>query len=162
MIPTAPADLFDLDRIEAVAARLDLRRPNRQALESIVFEAVQHYDIDKEPPPFEAVVDSATGVGKTYILAAAIEYFAGDEVRNFAVITPGRTILDKTVANFTPGSPKSLLGGMDVQPVVITSDNFATAAMRAAMDDPQQVKLFVFTVPAFRRCESGLVRRSAG
>jgi type III restriction enzyme len=161
MTPTMPeSELFDLDRIEAVAARLDLRRPNRQALESIVFETVQHYDIDGEPPPFEAVVASATGVGKTYILAAAIEYFAGDDVRNFAVITPGRTILDKTVANFTPGHPKSLLGGMDTEPVVITSDNFATATMRAAMDDPAQVKLFVFTVQALIKPESKAGRRT--
>src|SRR2546421_2400791 len=114
---------FDLDRIEAVSARLDLRQPNREALESIVFEIGQHYEIDREPPPFEAVVDSATGVGKTYILAAVIEYFACDGMRNFAVVTPGRTILDKTVANFTLGHPKSLLGGMEVRPVVITSDN---------------------------------------
>ncbi len=87
----------------------------------------------------EAVVDIATGVGKTYVLASAIEYLAQDGVRNFAVITPGCTILNKTVGNFTAGHPKSLLGGMDVHPVVITSDNFKTPAMRAAMDDPDQV-----------------------
>lgn len=139
-------NLFNLDRVEGIAARLDLRQPNKEALESIVLETVQHYEIDGKQPPFEAVVDSATGAGKTYILAAAIEYFAADGVRNFAVITPGRTILDKTVANFTPNHAKSLLGGMDVRPVVITSENFATAAMRAAMDDSQQVKLFVFNV----------------
>lgn len=144
-------DLFDHERIEAIAARLDLRQPNKEALESVVFETVQHYDIDGKPPPFEAVVDSATGVGKTYIMASAIEYFAAEGVRNFAIIAPGRTILEKTVANFTPGHPKSLLGGMDTRPVVITSDNFATAAMRAAMDDPQQVKLYVFTVQSLIR-----------
>lgn len=129
--------VFDVDeRIEEIAARLDLRQPNKQALESIVYETAQHYEIEGKPPPFEAVVDSATGVGKTYIMAAAIEYFAAGGGRNFAIIAPGRTILDKTVANFTPGHPRSLLGGMDTRPVVITSDNFATAAMRAAMDDP--------------------------
>src|SRR5215211_2842834 len=95
-------DTIDLDRIEGIASRLDLRQPNKEALESIVLETAQHYDIDREPPPFEAVVDSATGVGKTYILAAAIEYFAAEGVRDFVVITPGRTILEKTVANFTP------------------------------------------------------------
>src|SRR3954470_8536900 len=107
-LSTLAAAPFDLDRIEGIAARLDLRQPNKEALESIVFEIVQHYDIDQEPPPFEAVVDVATGVGKTYVLASAIEYLAADGVRNFAVITPGRTILGKTVANFTPGHRKSL------------------------------------------------------
>jgi type III restriction enzyme len=154
------AEPFDLERIDAVAARLDLRQPNKEALESIVFEIGQHYEIDREPPPFEAVVDVATGVGKTYVLAAAIEYLAADGVRNFAVITPGRTILNKTVANFTPGHAKSLLGGMDVHPVVVTSENFATAAMRAAMDDDHHVKLFVFTVQALIKPLSEVGRRT--
>ena len=154
------AELFDLDRIEAVASALDLRQPNKEALESIVFETVQHYAIDQKPPPFEAVVDAATGVGKTYILAGTIEYFASEGTRNFAVVVPGRTILEKTVANFTPGHVKSLLGGMSVEPVVITSENFASAAMRAAMDDEQQVKLFVFTVQALLKPQSKAGRKT--
>ncbi len=154
------ADPFDLDRIEAIAARMDLRQPNKEALESIVFEIALHYEIDREPPPFEAVVDVATGVGKTYVLGATIEYLVGDGVRNFAVIAPGRTILNKTVANFTPGHPKSLLAGMDVRPVVITSENFATPAMRVEMEDPSAVKLFIFTVQALLKPESKVGRKT--
>jgi type III restriction enzyme len=157
---TTAADPFDLDRIAAIAANMDLRQPNREALESIVFEIARHFDIDREPPPLEAVVDLATGVGKTYVLGATIEYLAGDGVRNFAVIAPGRTILNKTVANFTPGHPKSLLGGMDVRPVVITSENFATPAMRAEMEDPSSVKLFIFTVQALLKPESQVGRKT--
>nr|MBA2599016.1 DEAD/DEAH box helicase family protein [Chloroflexia bacterium] len=157
---TSDTDIFDLDRIEAIAARLDLRQPNKEALESIVLEIANHYQIDKKSPPFEAVVDVATGVGKTFILAAAIEFLATDGVRNFAVIVPGRTILDKTVANFTPGHAKSLLSGMDVRPVVITSDTFATPAMRAAMDDPDQVKLFIFTVQSLIKPDTKSGRRT--
>lgn len=155
-----PATFFDLDRIEAIAARLDLRQPNKEALESVVFEVGQHYEVDHEPPPFEAVVALATGVGKTYVLASALEYFAGDGVRNFAVIAPGRTILTKTVANFTHGHPKSLLAGMEVRPTIITSENFATAAIRAAMDNPEEVKLFIFTVQALLRPESTVGRKT--
>src|SRR5258708_32340731 len=142
------ADPCDLDRIEAITARMDLRQPNKEALESIVFEIALHYEIDREPPPFEAVVDVATGVGKTYVLGATIEYLAGDGVRNFAGIAPGRTILNKTVANFTPGHPKSLLAAMDVPPVVITSQNFATPAIPAGMADSFALQLFILTVPA--------------
>ncbi len=158
--PDVASDPVDQDRIEAIAARLDLRQPNKEALESIVSAIAGHYEIDREPPPCEGVVDVATGVGKTYVLAAAIEYLAGEGVRNFAVITPGRTILDKTVGNFTPGHPKSLLAGMEVRPVVVTSENFATPAMRAAMDDPEQVKLFIFTVQALLKPESKVGRRT--
>lgn len=106
------------------------------------------------------MIDSATGVGKTYILAAAIEYLAAQGTRNFAVITPGRTILEKTVANFSRGHAKSLLGGMEVDPVVVTADNFASASMRRAMDDPSRVKLFIFSVQALIRPTTETGRRT--
>jgi type III restriction enzyme len=155
-----PDEFFDENLIEAIAAALDLRQPNKEALESIVYEIGRHYVLEQKPPPFEAVVDSATGAGKTYILAAAIEYFAFEGVRNFAVITPGLTILEKTVANFTPGHAKSLVRGMQVDLVVVTSENFATAPMRAAMDDQEQVKLYVFSVQALIRPKSKVARRT--
>ncbi|MEO7571252.1 MAG: DEAD/DEAH box helicase family protein [Acidimicrobiales bacterium] len=140
--------MLDIDEglIEEVSSRLDLREPNREALESLVFELAQHYSVDGKPAPFEAVIDAATGVGKTYIIAAATEYLAGRGVRNFAVIAPGRTILTKTIANFTPGHPKSLLGPMHASPMLVTAENFSSAAIRAAMDDDAQVKLYIFTV----------------
>lgn len=150
----------DEDRIEAIAAALDLRRPNREALEAIAWRTYYHFDTEQKPPPFECVIDSATGAGKTYVLAAAIEYFAADGVRNFAVVTPGRTILGKTVENFTAGSERSLLGGMSVEPVIVTSENFASAAMRAAIDDRDQVKLFVFTVQALTKPSTTLGKKT--
>lgn len=150
----------DQDRIEAIAAALDLRLPNREALEAIAWRTHYHFDTEDKPPPFECVIDSATGAGKTYVLAAAIEYFAADGVRNFGVVTPGRTILGKTVDNFTAGNERSLLRGMSVEPVVVTSENFTSAAMRAAMDDPEQVKLFVFTVQALTKPSTKLGKKT--
>jgi len=152
--------LIDGQAIEAISARLDLRAPNRGALDSIAKAVAQYYEVDGGEPPFECVVDLATGVGKTYVLAAAVDYFAGEGVRNFAVITPGKTILRKTVDNFTPGHPKSLLAGMEAQPVVITSDNFATPVMRAAMEDDSEVKLFIFTVQALLKPDTETGRRT--
>lgn len=154
------AEVFDLERIEAVASALDLREPNREALKSIVLEVGQHYEIDQGEPPFEAVVDAATGVGKTFILAAVLEYFAAAGARNFVVVTPGTTILRKTVANFTLGGSKSLLGGMSVQPVVVTAETFNTAAMREAMDDPSRVKLFIFSVQSLIKPTSKASRKT--
>jgi type III restriction enzyme len=72
---TRGTELFDEPLIEQVAASLDLRQPNKEALESIVFETFQWFELDSKPPPVEAVVDSATGVGKTYIIAAAVDFF---------------------------------------------------------------------------------------
>lgn len=151
----------DFDRIYAIAARLDLRPPNREALESIAIELSWHYDVDQRPSPFRGVVDSATGMGKTWIMAAAIEYLAGAiGIRNFAVITPGKTILEKTVANFTRAHRKSLLGPMEVEPVVVTADNFNTSAMRSTMDDDTRTKLFVFTVQALTKPTTKVGKRT--
>jgi type III restriction enzyme len=151
----------DLDRIAEVAARLDLRQPNREAVESVVFALSQHYDVDARPAPFEAVVDSATGVGKTYILAGLIDYLVGAGLsRNFAIIAPGRTILDKTVANFTAGDRRSLLGPMETKPLVVTADNFATPEMRSAMDDESVVKVYVFSVQSLLKPTTNVGRRT--
>ena len=149
------------DAIAEISARLDLREPNREAIQTLAAEVSQYYDVDGDLPPFEAVIDSATGVGKTYILAGSIELFAATYgVRDFVVVTPGRTILEKTRDNFTPGHPKSLLGPMSFRPVVITADNFATPAMRAAMDDASQVKIYLFTVQSLIKPESKTGRKT--
>ncbi len=153
-------ELFE-DTIAEIAARLDLREPNADAVRTLAAEVSQHYDVDERQPPFEAVIDSATGVGKTYILAGAMELFAtAHEVRDFVVVTPGRTILDKTRDNFTPGHRKSLLGPMSFRPVVITADDFNTPVMRAAMDDPTQVKVYLFTVQSLIKPDSKVGRRT--
>lgn len=69
------------------------------------------------------------------------------------MIAPGRTIRDKTVANFTAGHRKSLLGSMAADPLVITADNFDTPAIRGAIDDDTKVKLYVFTVQSLLQLE---------
>lgn len=137
---------IDLDLLEAVSSRLDLRTPNKEALDSLIFEMTQHYGVDAKMPPFECVIDSATGVGKTYVLVGAIEYLAAVGMRNFVVVAPGATIRDKTIAHFTVGHPKSLLGTIDSKPYLVTVDNFNTPATRAVLDDDSRVKIYVFTV----------------
>jgi type III restriction enzyme len=90
-----------------------------------------------------------------------MELLAGaNRVRHFVVVTPGRTILEKTQDNFTPGHPKSLLGPMSFQPVMITSENFNTPVMRSAMDDPSQVKVYLFTVQSLIKPESKVGRKT--
>jgi len=140
------------DIVAELAARLDLREPNRLAVETIDAEVSQHFDVEEREAPFEAVLDVATGVGKTYVMVGAMELLAqAHEVSDFVVITPGSAILTKTKNNFTPGHPKGLLDPMSFNPVVVTADNFNTPAMRAAMDDPLQVKVYLFTVQSLLR-----------
>ena len=141
---------FQPDLLNEVAHRMDLREPNRKAVESVLLRTSDHYDVQGKTEPYECIVDSATGVGKTYVMAGLMEYLAGAEipVRNFLLLAPGRTIRDKSIHNFTPGNPKSLRHVLRSNPVVITADNFDTQATRIAMDDPALTKLYIFTVQA--------------
>lgn len=140
----------DKNLLNEISHRLSLRTPNSQAVESVAVMMSQHYDVDGKTAPFECIVDSATGVGKTYIMAGLIEYFAGVETpaRNFLILTPGRTIRDKTIRNFTPGDNKAITEPMRSKAVVITADNFNTSSIAAAITDTSQTKVYIFTVQA--------------
>lgn len=151
----------DYSLLDQISAQLDLREPNYTATRTVAELYSDHFDVRARDETFEGVLDVATGVGKTYVLAATIDYLAQARgMRNFAVITPGKTILTKTEGNFTPGHPKSLTSGMTTKPVVITSDNFNTPAMRAVMDDQDAVKLFIFTVQALIAPTSKVSRKT--
>ncbi|MBV9025515.1 MAG: DEAD/DEAH box helicase family protein [Streptomycetaceae bacterium] len=141
---------FQPDLLAEVAHRLDLREPNRKAIESVILRTSDHYDVQEKTEPYECIVDSATGVGKTYVMAGLMEYLAGavNPVRNFLLLAPGRTIRDKSILNFTPGNPKSLRHMLRSDPYVITADNFDAQSTRIAIDDPTVTKLYIFTVQA--------------
>jgi len=87
-------------------------------------------------------------------------FAAGHGVRDFVIVTPGRTILEKTRDNLTPGHRKSLLGPMSFNPMVVTADNFATPVIRSAMDDPTQVKVYLFTVQSLIKPEAKTGRKT--
>lgn len=138
------------DILSGIEHRLELRKPNREAVESVAAMTSMHFDVYGRAAPFECIVDSATGVGKTYVIAGLIEYFAGLETpgRNFLLLAPGRTIRDKSINNFSPGHRKSLTGAMESEPFVITADNFKSPVTRKVMEDRSRTKLFIFTVQA--------------
>lgn len=139
--------------IDAIAASLRLRKPNRKALEAVANSLV---DAD---PARHLIADLATGVGKTYIAAGLVDYLAGIGVRNVVVVTPGTTIQRKTIANFTYGTPK-FVAGLASQPAVLTVDSFADGSAAAAVDDPDKMKLFVLTVQSLLRPTSTDARRA--
>ncbi|MDP3890498.1 DEAD/DEAH box helicase [Nocardioides sp.] len=139
--------------IDAIAASLRLRKPNRDALEAIAEKLV---DAD---PLRHLVADLATGVGKTYIAAGLIDYLAGVGVRNVVIVTPGSTIQRKTIANFTYGTAK-YVPGMASAPVVLTVDSFADGSAATAIEDPNKMKVFVLTVQSLLRTTSTDGRRA--
>ncbi len=147
--------LVDYETLDNIAATLALRDPNREAVESIAAEIAHHFDNAGRPAPFEGVVDSATGVGKTYVFAAALDYLARVRgVRNFVLIAPSRVILDKSIDQFTAGHDKAIIGEVETPVHLVTATTFASPATVAAMEDPSKIKLYVFTVQALLKPKS--------
>src|ERR1017187_284701 len=129
---------YDQGLIDEIASRMYLREPNKAAVSKVI-ECIAADDYK------EVVCDLATGVGKTYIMAALIDYLAAQGVRNVLIVTPGKTIQDKTIANFTPGSSKYVTG-VEATPLLITAENFARGRVGDALHEPEILKLFVFNV----------------
>lgn len=88
---------YDDALIEEIKARMDLRKPNARGLAKVA-KAIQDGD------GREVVCDLATGVGKTYLAAALVDYLATQGARNILIVTPGSTIQSKTIDNFTLGT----------------------------------------------------------
>ena len=131
---------YDEGLLAEIAARFDLREPNRKALAALVQEIV-----DAGGEFREMVADLATGVGKTFLMSSLIDYLAAQGLRHVLVVTPGSVIQSKTLANFDAASSKYVPGAEHV-PVIITPDNFQAGAVSAALRDPHALKVFVFNV----------------
>jgi type III restriction enzyme len=139
--------------VNAIAARLSLRPPQRQSLEILdrVAEiALPRKDVDaaaalaairSEYPTvtdFEREFPSlcfalATGVGKTRLMGAFISYLhLAHGIRNFFVLSPNLTIYNKLIADFTPNTPKYVFKGLaefaSEPPLLITGDNYNSSA----------------------------------
>lgn len=131
---------YDEVLIEEIAARFDLREPNKNALSEIVrriAEGTSGFE--------EMIADLATGVGKTFLMSSLIEYLATQGVRHVLVVTPGSTIQRKTLANFDAASAK-YVSGADIEPFIVTPDNFQAANVGSVLRDPRRLKVFVFNV----------------
>jgi type III restriction enzyme len=135
--------------VNAIAARLSLRPPQRRSLEILdrvteILPPRKQADlkaaleiIRSEYPgvtDFERAFPSlcfaiATGVGKTRLMGAFIAYlYLAHGMRNFFVLAPNLTIYDKLIADFTPGNRKYVFKGISefavVPPEIITGDNW--------------------------------------
>lgn len=115
---------FDSDLLESISAEFDLRAPNKAALRKLVFTLDGDYD-----PDTMQVLNLATGVGKTYLMAAFIEYLRCQGVGNVVIVTPGKTVQAKTIANFTPGN-KRYITGSQVPPDVVTPQDYSAWVTR--------------------------------
>ncbi len=144
---------YDEALIEEIAARFDLRKPNQDALTEIV-KRIADGGLGYQ----EMVADLATGVGKTFLMSSLIEYLAQQGVRHVLVVTPGSTIQRKTLANFDAASAK-YVPGADIQPFVVTPDNFQAASVGTVLRDPRRLKVFVFNVQQLIRPSDKVSRK---
>ena len=122
---------FDSDMLEEISAQFDLRAPNKEALRQLVFTLDGDYD-----PAVMQVLNLATGVGKTYLMAAFVEYLRRQGVGNVMIVTPGKTVQAKTVQNFSPGSPR-YIAGSGIPPQVVTPQDYS--AWVARQNGPAQL-----------------------
>ncbi|MDO4411708.1 DEAD/DEAH box helicase [Cutibacterium sp.] len=121
----------DSDMLESISAEFDLRAPNKEALRELVLTLDGDYD-----PAVMQVLNLATGVGKTFLMAAFVEYLRRQGVGNVVIVTPGKTVQAKTVQNFTPGSSRYITGAA-VPPEVVTPQDYS--AWIARQNGPVQL-----------------------
>ncbi|CAI36683.1 DNA restriction-modification system, restriction enzyme [Corynebacterium jeikeium] len=135
---------LDQGLIDTIAAEFDLRDPNKRALRQLIFSLTGDFD-----PQEPMVMHMATGAGKTYLMAALIEYLARFDLTNVMVVVPPSTVLEnKTVQNFTQGS-RRYVGGFSAAPQVVSPGNYGawragqSEVFRDTADGPM---VFVFNV----------------
>lgn len=132
---------YDPALVDELSASFGLRAANTQALDTLARRLNDGVD-----GAHALVMDMATGAGKTYVMAAFIEYLRRGGVRNVVVVTPGLVVQTKTVANFTRGSGK-FIEGAALDPVVITPDNYKSmAAGRTDAEQQSASSVFVFNI----------------
>ena len=120
---------FDQSDIDAIASDFDLRSPNKKALRVLLL-ALTDDDFDRRVPQ---VLNLATGVGKTYLMAAFVEYLRRQGIEHVMIVTPSLTVQTKTVQNFTPGSGR-YIAGAPVAPMVTTPQDYS--AWRTRQNGP--------------------------
>lgn len=136
---------YDENLIEELSSRFDLRTPNREALSTLV----RRLDDGEYTPLCLLMLDLATGVGKTFVMAAFIEYLNRQGHRNVMVVTPNTVVQDKTVRDFSHGSER-YIDGFHTPPVLVTPGNaqgFAIAEnTRSLFAAGDASMLYVFNV----------------
>src|SRR5699024_3942640 len=89
----------------------------------------------------------ATGACKTYLMAAAVEYFRRQGLRNIMVVTPSLVVQDKTVQNCRNGSQR-YVSGFEIAPDVVSPQSYdawrvkQSALAGADATDPSMVLVF--------------------
>lgn len=137
---------YDSDLLASISAEFNLRKPNHRALRQLALTLDDGYD-----PSQMQVLNLATGVGKTYLMAAFVEYLRQQGVGNVVIVTPGKTVQHKTVQNFTQGSPRYIAGSA-VPPDVVTPQDYSqwvtrqNSAAQLTIETDAPALAFIFNI----------------
>lgn len=139
---------FALTKLNTILSAIDLSKDK----DTIKASMLGNLDFDTAFPSF--TFDMATGTGKTKLMGASIAYLYQKGIsKNFFILTPGQTIYEKTITDFTKGHKRFELKGWSDLPEfeVITGENYEKY-------NPSQTKLiknkftiFIFNIDKFRR-----------
>jgi type III restriction enzyme len=156
-----------------IAARMSLRKPQRESLE-VLDRICELVPFEKATDPaaalaavqaeFPTVSDFerdfpslcfalATGVGKTRLMGAFITYLLqAHGVRHFFVLAPNLTIYNKLIADFTPNTPKYVFQGIAEfatnAPEIITGDNYESGrgVRKGKLFEADEVHVNIFNI----------------
>lgn len=128
------------DIVEEIAAAFDLRPHNARALDTVVETLAGGYE-----PAVQQVLHMATGAGKTYLMAAFVEYLRREGIYNVLVVTPGLVVQSKTVHNFQPGHAK-YISGAEVPALVATPTSLDQLNTTQIVMGAQPSRVYVFNI----------------
>lgn len=131
---------YDSSLLEPISANFDLRAPNKEALRKLIFTLEGDYD-----PEVVQTLNLATGVGKTYLMAAFIEYLRHQGAYNVLIVTPGKTVQRKTIQNFRAGSDRYIRGAEGVS-IVVTPQDYSGWNTDAVPFDQFSNYIFLFNI----------------
>jgi type III restriction enzyme len=160
--------MFNQTILDNISKKLELRQPNKEAVQTFLNH---YYNSENNPEKLsdrrldnfsklsEYILSVATGVGKTYIIAAILNYLAEvEKITNFLIVAPGKIIREKTINNFSLNKPNSLADKLTIKPPhIIDIKNFHTAKIT----DKKSVKLFIFTVQSLTQAKGKTARKTS-
>src|SRR5690349_11933914 len=118
--------VFNQNILDNIAKKLELREPNKRSVQAFLN---YYYNSENGSEKLsEHILSVATGVGKTNIIAAILNYLAETEkITNFLIVAPGKIIREKTINNFSINKPNSLADKLTIKsPHIIDIKNFHT------------------------------------
>jgi hypothetical protein len=108
---------------------------------------LERVDLETEIPML--TFEMATGSGKTLQMLAHMLYlYKTDGFKDFLIITPGNTIYDKTISNFSPDSFDTEWAlDQDLKVNIVTSDNYQEKS--CWLHENPDLTIYIFNVQQF-------------